>query len=81
MAASFQQMMRGFFGDPSVEFIPPRLKPMAAEQEQWTQSLLAKAPAGEKKIALCIQTTSRTKDWVYESWTDLNRAPDWSRYE
>ena len=21
------------------------------------------------------------KDWVYESWTDLNRAPDWSRYE
>ena len=22
-----------------------------------------------------------TKDWVYESWTDLNRAPDWSRYE
>jgi len=22
-----------------------------------------------------------TKDRVYESWTDLNRAPDWSRYE
>lgn len=22
-----------------------------------------------------------TKDRVYETWTDLNRAPDWSRYE
>ena len=22
-----------------------------------------------------------TKDRVYESWTDLNRTPDWSRYE
>ena len=71
MAASFQQMMRGFFGDPSQEFVPPRLKPMAAEQERWAQKLLQKAPAAGKKIALCIQTTSRTKDWPAEKFSQV----------
>ena len=74
MAASFQQMIRGFFGDPSQEFVPPRLKPMAAEQERWAQSLLQKAPASGKKIALCIQTTSQTKDWPVEKFS---RVCDW----
>lgn len=71
MAASFQQMIRGFFGDPSQEFVPPQLKPMAAEQERWAQKLLQKAPAVGKKIALCIQTTSRTKDWPAEKFSQV----------
>mgnify|MGYP000102136643 CR=1 FL=1 len=74
MAASFQQMMRGFFGDPSQEFVPPRLKLMAAEQNQWAQRLLEKVPAAGKKIALCIQTTSQTKDWPVEKFS---RVCDW----
>lgn len=63
MAASFQQLMREFFNDPATDFDPVRLKPAPAEDQAWAAQLLQKEQPRGKKVALCIQTTSRTKDW------------------
>lgn len=70
MAASFQQMLRGYFGDQSTDFIPPKLK-VPTEDAQWARDLLQKIPAGSKKIAFCFQTTTQTKDWPVEKFSAL----------
>jgi len=70
MAASFQQMLRGYFGDTETTFIPPKLK-VPAEDASWARNLLQKIPAGRKKVALCFQTTTQTKDWPVEKFSAL----------
>ncbi|WP_432642289.1 glycosyltransferase family 9 protein [Acidaminococcus sp.] len=70
MASSFQQMMRDYFGDPETGFIPPKLK-VTEEDKEWAQDLLKKVPAGSKKIAICFQTTTQTKDWPVEKFSAL----------
>ena len=74
MASSFQQMLRLYFEDPETEFIAPRLKPLAPEIEKWAVQCLAQYGQGGKNIALCIQTTSGTKDWPPEQFA---RLCDW----
>lgn len=69
MAASFQRLMRDFFHDPEMAFDPVRLKPAPAEDRKWAARLLQKEQPRGKKIALCIQTTSRTKDWPVERFS------------
>lgn len=71
MAASFQQLMREFFHDPATDFDPVRLKPAPAEDADWAAQLLQKEQPRGKKIALCIQTTSRTKDWPVEKFSAI----------
>lgn len=74
MTSSFQQMLRLYFEDPETELVPPRLKPLAPEMEAWAAQCLAQYGWGEKNIALCIQTTSGTKDWPPEQFA---RLCDW----
>lgn len=71
MAASFQQLMREFFNDPATDFDPVRLKPAPAEDQEWAAQLLQKQQPRGKKIALCVQTTSRTKDWPVEKFSAI----------
>lgn len=69
MAASFQRLMRDFFHDPDMTFDPVRLKPAPAEDQKWAAQLLQKEQPRGRKIALCIQTTSRAKDWPVERFS------------
>ncbi len=71
MAASFQRLMRDFFHDEETVFEPVRLKPVPAEDRKWVEQLLEREKPQGKKIALCIQTTSRTKDWPAERFREI----------
>ena len=71
MAASFQQLMRSFFHDPETRFERPRFRTPNPEDRQWVQEQLTAFPTQGKKIALCVETTTKTKDWPVEKFSQL----------
>jgi ADP-heptose:LPS heptosyltransferase len=71
MTRTFQQMMRKFFHDTSTEFIPPRFKPSLPKNEKWVENILNSVPKNRKKVALCIQTASLTKNWPIENFIQV----------
>lgn len=71
MAASFQQLMRSFFHDPETRFERPRFRQPKPEEQQWVQEQLKTFPTRGKKIALCVETTTKTKDWPVEKFSQL----------
>ncbi len=60
---SFQRLLRDYLGDPDTAFVPPAIRPSTAAEKEAAAALLAGIRAYRRKIAFCVETTTRTKDW------------------
>ncbi|MCD2435150.1 glycosyltransferase family 9 protein [Acidaminococcus sp. NSJ-142] len=70
MAVNFQQMLRLFFQDPDTQYACAHFKPFSQEVEDWCRALLTQQP-GSKRVALCIQSSSPSKDWPAKKFSQI----------
>ena len=70
LSANFQQMLRLYFHDADSQYVSPRFKPFTQEIEAWCADLMTRHPA-PKHVALCIQSSSPTKDWPAEKFSHI----------
>ena len=71
-AEAYQSVVRAFFA--SDEHAKPVMALPAPDSELRMQALLAKLPAGKKRIALCIKGTFPLKTWPLEYFAETVRA-------
>lgn len=74
MGESFQVLMRQFVQDEDTAFIPPVFRPSGPKDLKTVKEWLQFIPAGRKKIAFCVETTEKLRDWPAEKFSNI---ADW----
>jgi len=71
MSESFQELMRRFVHDTDTTFFPPVFKPSRISDMMFANSLIPLSAKGKTKIAFCVETTEKSKDWRAVRFAEL----------
>lgn len=74
MAESYQHLLCQYTKESDMEFVSPAFRPSLPNEVAYVDNLLKHVKLSRKKVAFCVETTSKLRDWPAEKFAVI---ADW----